>query len=83
MDAPDSPPDFTPGSDIYQAASRSATQPFRDASQAQQANTGIRVNGETKIHFGAPGSSWQTKKFSEEFERAESGLLDKQWSACE
>lgn len=32
-----------------------------------------------KSASGAPGSSWNTKKFHEEFERAMTGVLDKDW----
>jgi hypothetical protein len=74
MDAPDSPPEFTQAQASTWQSSKEAAQP------TPQANTGSRVNGEAKAHFGAPGSSWQTKKFSEEYERAEANLLDKQWS---
>jgi len=39
--------------------------------------------GETKINFGAPGNTWSTKKFAEEYERAENLIMDKHWeSGC-
>ncbi|KAE8452390.1 hypothetical protein EG329_001090 [Mollisiaceae sp. DMI_Dod_QoI] len=72
MEAPDSPPEFE---------RISPTQSFTSPpSGSQQPNTG-RVNGESgaKVNYGAPGSSWQTKKFNEEYDKIESQLLDKQW----
>jgi hypothetical protein len=32
-----------------------------------------------KSPSGAPGSSWSSKKFHEEYERAMTGVLDKDW----
>ncbi|CZT05036.1 uncharacterized protein RAG0_11271 [Rhynchosporium agropyri] len=77
MDAPDSPPENT-----HAAAAPSST----------LANTAGRVNGDggrpssgggsssTKTPgFGAPGSIWTTKKFSEEYEKAEANMLDRAW----
>jgi hypothetical protein len=77
MEAPDSPPEqhimFSP---------THASQ----AQSSQQATNPARTNGDNsaKVNFGAPGSSWQTKKFNDEYERAESQLLDRQWdhSGC-
>ncbi|PVH74762.1 hypothetical protein DL98DRAFT_575501 [Cadophora sp. DSE1049] len=77
MEAPDSPPETN------HASSSSQIPPT-----PTQANTsGGRVNGEgsggsssnTKANFGAPGSSWMTKKFNEEYEKAEANLLDRGW----
>ncbi|KAF4621573.1 hypothetical protein G7Y89_g14515 [Cudoniella acicularis] len=54
-------------------------------SQQSQSNTGAsRVNGEggstsVKANFGAPGSSYATKKFNEEYERALQSVVDKDW----
>ncbi|KAL2067126.1 hypothetical protein VTL71DRAFT_1550 [Oculimacula yallundae] len=78
MEAPDSPPETTHANTSSQASAPSST----------LANTSGRVNGDggsgggsssTKINFGAPGSSWQTKKFSEEYEKAEANMLDRSW----
>lgn len=71
MEAPDSPPEFE----------RSPTQSFAGQPSGSQASSAGRVNGDsgTKVNYGAPGSSWQTKKFNEEYEKMESQLLDKQW----
>lgn len=56
------------------------------AQSSQQAANPARTNGDNsaKVNFGAPGSSWQTKKFNDEYERAESQLLDRNWdhSGC-
>lgn len=69
IEAPDSPPE----------PERSPTQSF--AGQPSQPSNPNRVNGESgaKVNYGAPGSSWQTKKFHEEYDKMESQLLDKQW----
>jgi hypothetical protein len=71
LEAPDSPPDFE----------RSPTQSFAGQPANAQASSSSRVNGESssKVNFGAPGSSWQTKKFNEEYDKMESQLLDKNW----
>lgn len=76
MEAPDSPPETTHANTSSQASGPSGT----------QANTSSRVNGEggssnTKTNFGAPGSSWSTKKFNEEYEKAEANLLDRGWES--
>ncbi|KAH7330104.1 hypothetical protein BKA65DRAFT_404961 [Rhexocercosporidium sp. MPI-PUGE-AT-0058] len=76
MEAPDSPPETTQVNSSGQASTASGT----------QANSSSRVNGEggsssTKTNFGAPGSSWTTKKFNEEYEKAESNLLDRTWES--
>jgi hypothetical protein len=76
MEIPDSPPEqhsmFSP---------TSASQ----AQNSQQASNPTRTNGDNsaKVNFGAPGSSWQTKKFNDEYERAESQLLDRTWDHSE
>ncbi|KAF5870030.1 uncharacterized protein Bfra_010176 [Botrytis fragariae] len=63
MEAPDSPPD------LYSAHNHSntpATTPSKSATQE-------------KVNHGAPGSSWNSKKFQEEYDRACEGLVDKNW----
>jgi len=74
MEAPDSPPEqhvmFSP----IQAS---------QGQTSQQAANPTRTNGDAKVNFGAPGSSWQTKKFNDEYERAENQLLDRQWDHSE
>lgn len=76
MEAPDSPPET---SHVPQQSSNQS----QSSGSAQQANTSGRVNGDsgTKVNFGAPGSSWQTKKFNDEYEKTESMLLDRQWES--
>jgi len=71
LEAPDSPPDFE----------RSPTQSFANQPANSQPSSSSRVNGESssKVNYGAPGSSWQTKKFNEEYDKMESQLLDKIW----
>jgi len=80
IDAPDSPPH---DSGTWQTSGPQG--PLRDFTTNQPlsppSNAGSRANGETKIHFGAPGSSWNTKKFSEEYERTDLNLVDRQWNS--
>ncbi|KAM0140419.1 hypothetical protein ACHAP3_002724 [Botrytis cinerea] len=65
MEAPDSPPE------LYSAPSHNSsdtpvTTPSKNATQE-------------KVNHGAPGSSWNSKKFKEEYDRAWEGLLDRNW----
>ncbi|CZR62062.1 uncharacterized protein PAC_11959 [Phialocephala subalpina] len=75
MEAPDSPPELD--------RVVSPTQSFASlpSGSQQPSSSSGRVNGESgaKVNFGAPGSSWQTKKFNEEYDKMESQLLDKSW----
>jgi hypothetical protein len=76
METPDSPPE--------QGAMFSPT--FTPQAQSsQQAANPARANGDSnaKVNFGAPGSSYSTKKFVDEYERAENQLLDRQWDNSE
>ncbi len=77
MEAPDSPPEHV---------MLSPTSTSQAPSSQQTANL-VRANGDSnaKVNFGAPGSTWQTKKFMDEYERAENQLLDRQWdhSKCD
>lgn len=43
------------------------------------------MNGESsaKVNHGPPGSSWTTKKFQEEYERANTQVLDQNWDSSE
>jgi hypothetical protein len=41
------------------------------------------TNGKETSSHGEPGSSWNTKKFQDEYEKAYSQLLDKGWSMSE
>jgi hypothetical protein len=56
---------------------QTSSQQFQSSQQTLQ---GIKVNAEKS---GAPGSSWNTKKFNEEYERAIIGVLDKDWDHSE
>jgi hypothetical protein len=69
MEAPDSPPDTH-----HAAANQSISL------SGPQTASGSRANGETKTNHGAPGSSWNNKKWHEEYERASSQLLDQDWN---
>ena len=39
----------------------------------------MNAEGFQKITHGAPGSSWQSKKFNEDYEKAFSNLMDQNW----
>jgi len=71
--APDSPPEMT-ANNPFSSPQSSFSQPVGTSQSTPQ-----RANGDTKVNHGAPGSSWNTKKFSEEFERAHGQLLDANW----
>lgn len=94
MEAPDSPPEMSqPAFEAIQTLSPSFVSQAGSSSQhpgfsgAQQANTagyraagGAGGAGEQKVvSFGAPGSTWQTKRYNEEYERAEQLLVDRAW----
>lgn len=92
MDAPDSPPEGSSGfesrpSGSQQVANSSSTRANGEASGSGGSGSRAGTNGgEAKITFGAPGSSWTTKKFAEEYDRAENSIMDKNWegkSSCE
>jgi len=74
VEAPDSPPDASHLPAVNQL--------FSSISSPQQ-STSNRVNGvngeTTKCNHGAPGSSWSSKKFQDEYERAYGQLLDQGW----
>lgn len=80
MDAPDSPPEM-PSASIGNLITTLSSGSSKDTSPMTMAPPASKASGETKVSFGAPGSSWNTKKFSEEYERAEATLLDKNWNA--
>jgi hypothetical protein len=76
MEAPDSPPE---------TQNSAAGLPFSPQSpgssqQTQQANTS-RANSDSaaKVNHGAPGSSWSSKRFHDDYERAMNSLLDQNW----
>ncbi|KAG9232071.1 hypothetical protein BJ875DRAFT_467889 [Amylocarpus encephaloides] len=70
MEAPDSPPH---GSTQAQFVAQSKS--------VQSNSSAARANGEgnSKANFGSPGSSWSTKKFNEEYQRAYDAQTDKDW----
>lgn len=71
MEAPESPPDVHHNAAV---ANQSA------ALAGSQIGPGNRANGEAKTNHGAPGSSWNNKKWHDEYERASSQLLDQDWN---
>ena len=79
MEAPDSPPE-------QQAPLSPSFSPVAPNS-SQQASASPRANGDkaAKVDFGSPGSSYNNKKFNDDYDRAESSLLDRNWdhSECE
>jgi hypothetical protein len=75
MEAPDSPPDT-------QSVSASS-QPFSAQQPTSQSSGGSRSNTEAKLNHGAPGSSWNNKKFYEEYERVYAQVIDQSWDNSE
>ncbi|TEY40910.1 hypothetical protein BOTCAL_0414g00090 [Botryotinia calthae] len=65
MEAPDSPPELY-SAPSHNSSDTPATTPSKNATQE-------------KVNHGAPGSSWNSKKFKEEYDRAWEGLLDRNW----
>jgi hypothetical protein len=78
MDAPDSPPET-------QTTSGGPTSSFSVSNGAQQNNhlaNSSKSKGDdaAKDSHGAPGSSWSSKKSRDEYDRAASLLVDRQWN---
>jgi hypothetical protein len=73
MEGPDSPPD----SHHLPIANHSVPV------SGSQAAGGNRANGDTKVNHGAPGSSWNNKKWHEDYERAYTQILDQTWDHSE
>ncbi|PQE06408.1 hypothetical protein CJF32_00002448 [Rutstroemia sp. NJR-2017a WRK4] len=67
MDMPESPPDMTFTNNGFSET---------------PATTPSKTNDPSKINHGAPGSSWNTKKFREEYDRAYESLIDKNWDGA-
>lgn len=65
MEAPDSPPDLYANNHSF--SDTPATTPSKSAAP------------QDKINHGSPGSSWSSKKFREEYDRAWDALVDKNW----
>ncbi|TAQ88517.1 hypothetical protein B7494_g3157 [Chlorociboria aeruginascens] len=65
MEAPDSPPEVSPH------AGPAAVSPTQQHPSSR--------NGEPRINHGPPGSSWNTKKFQDEYDRVYNGLQDQNW----
>jgi hypothetical protein len=78
MEAPDSPPETNQVPTANHSAALSGSQTAA-SSQVAGGNRG----SETKINHGAPGSSWNNKKWQEEYERSYALLLDQNWDPCE
>ncbi|QSZ28977.1 hypothetical protein DSL72_003486 [Monilinia vaccinii-corymbosi] len=65
MDTPESP------SDIY-----TNNHSFSDTPVKSPSKTPVTQD---KVNHGAPGSSWSSKKYREEYDRAWDGLVDQNW----
>ncbi|CAD6447156.1 5e86d77e-1ec0-4bea-b748-283f758c186d [Sclerotinia trifoliorum] len=65
MEAPDSPPDLYAHN--YSFSDTPVTTPSKS------------VAPQDKINHGSPGSSWTSKKFREEYDRAWDALVDRNW----
>jgi hypothetical protein len=77
MEAPDSPPHIS---------SQNLPPTFSQIKPNQSNQSAARVNGDgtgAKANFGAPGSSWNNKKFAEEHQRAYEMQTDKDWDPGE
>ncbi|EPE25252.1 hypothetical protein GLAREA_11833 [Glarea lozoyensis ATCC 20868] len=73
MEAPDSPPHLS---------SQNTIPNFSQMKPNQSNQSAVRVNGDgngAKANFGTPGSSWSTKKFAEEHQRAYEMQVDRDW----
>ncbi|KAG0649961.1 hypothetical protein D0Z07_3971 [Hyphodiscus hymeniophilus] len=81
MEAPDSPPE-APSSSAGPSSSIQLQSPIDSGDTNHKANSS-RSNGDSaaKVNHGAPGSSWSTKKFHEEYDRACGSLLDQNWDS--
>ncbi|RDW66266.1 hypothetical protein BP6252_09901 [Coleophoma cylindrospora] len=69
-EAPDSPPAEVSNSNNFVSASES--------SSSNQVNGG---GSAAKISSGAPGATWNNKKFMEDYHRADATLVDRDWDA--
>ncbi|KAH8652788.1 hypothetical protein BGZ60DRAFT_387387 [Tricladium varicosporioides] len=86
-DSPDTPP-HPPSQTMSPTYTQNKKSSF-SAPSGQQSNTGAsRANGEgsgssgSKPNFGQPGSSYGTKKFHEEYERAMQSVIDKDYDVA-
>ncbi|KAH6663876.1 hypothetical protein B0J14DRAFT_494340 [Halenospora varia] len=90
-DSPDTPPH--PPSQTMSPTYTQTKKPSFSGPSGQQSNTGAsRANGEgssgsgsgsgSKPNFGQPGSSYGTKKFHEEYERAMQSVVDKDYDVA-
>ncbi|CAG8960337.1 hypothetical protein HYFRA_00012411 [Hymenoscyphus fraxineus] len=97
VEAPDSPPTTTTNNNTMFALPLPSFSGAQNAPQTQ-ANSGAQrtsLNGGEsssasassvgggKHNFGLPGSSYQNKKFHEDFVRASENLTDKEWDATQ
>lgn len=69
-EAPDSPP-------AEASNNNNLAGPSQSSSSGQTNGSG----GVTKISSGAPGATWNNKKFTEDYLRAEGTLVDRDWDA--
>lgn len=88
-EAPESPPDTDSATTANTAASAAPSAAatvntnFTAATQQQPTTLSSPVRGgEHKTNFGAPGSSYASKKFQDEYDKVESGLLDRGWQSA-
>lgn len=72
MDTPDSPPD------LY-----THSQSFSDTPATTPSKSMNIATPHEKINHGAPGSSWTSKKFREEYDRIWDGLVHREWDGSE
>lgn len=72
MDTPDSPPETQTLSGP--SSSFTGPQPQYNGGKALS-----KTEEASKINHGVPGSSYSSKKFQEDYERAYNSLIDKNW----
>jgi hypothetical protein len=83
MDIPDSPPtpeNTSHGNDNGQSLTGSQTLNVNGGAKGAAAARGSANKEDPKINFGAPGSSWNTKKFNDEYDREYNKVIDKEWA---
>ncbi|CCU81889.1 hypothetical protein BGHDH14_bghG005548000001001 [Blumeria hordei DH14] len=63
----------TAGEEPTQSSDPHATQNINTTGYALDDNT------KAKFNFGAPGSSYDSRKYAEEYDRTEASILDRDW----
>lgn len=72
-----------PSHDISEVPASGASVPPIIALQVATSSTNTGVNGSEASTHGDPGSTWNGKKFREEYDKAFNDLLDQTWTMGE